>query len=185
MELHLNGCIVRSWRLTDAPDLAREADDRSIWINVRDRMPSPYAQSDAIAFISSCTQADPETNFAIVVDGAVAGSIGLTPGHDIYRRSAEIGYWLGARWRGRGIATIALQGVSQWAFENFDLVRLHAAVFTWNPASARVLEKAGFARESTARCAAFKNGEIVDEWVYVLLNDAAVARERSVPPNAD
>lgn len=177
MELHLDGCLVRSWRLTDAPALAREADDRSIWINVRDRMPSPYSQRDAIAFISSSTAADPETNFAIIVDGEVAGSIGLTPGHDIYRRSAEIGYWLGARWRGRGLATVALRGVSRWAFENLDLVRLHAAVFTWNPASARVLEKAGFSRESTARCAAFKDGEIVDEWIYVLLHDEASARE--------
>lgn len=172
MELVLERCTVRSWRLEDAAALAREADDRSVWINLRDRMPSPYTLRDAVAFINMSAGADPETNFAITVDGEVAGSIGITPGSDIYRLSAEIGYWLGARFRGRGVASDALRGVSTWAFEKFGLVRLHAAVFTWNPASARVLEHAGYTLESTARSAAVKNATIVDEWIYAMVRDA-------------
>jgi [ribosomal protein S5]-alanine N-acetyltransferase len=172
MELLLERCTIRSWRLTDAEELAHAADDRSIWINVRDGMPSPYSLADAISFISSSSGADPETSFAIVVDGRVAGSIGLTPGQDIYRLTAEIGYWIAKDSRGKGIGAEALRGLTRWAFENLPVVRLHAAVFTWNPASARVLERAGYALESTARQAAIKNGEIVDEWIYVRLRDA-------------
>ena len=171
MELILNRCTIRSWRLTDAEELASIADDRSIWINVRDRMPSPYTLADAISFLSTSSSADPETNFAIVVDGHVAGSIGLTPGQDIYRLTAEIGYWIGKEWRGKGIGAEALRGLTMWAFENLPVVRLHAAVFTWNPASARVLENAGYSLESTARKAAIKHGEIVDEWIYVRLRE--------------
>ncbi|MEO7965590.1 MAG: GNAT family protein [Gemmatimonadaceae bacterium] len=171
MELSLERCVIRSWRLTDAPDLAREADDRTIWINVRDRMPSPYTLAHAVAYVSSASAADPECNFAITVDGRVAGSIGLTYGTDIYRLTAEVGYWLGAEWRGRGIASDALSSLAEWVFATTPIVRLHASVFIWNPASARVLEKARFRLESTARKAAIKNGEIVDEWVYVRLRD--------------
>ena len=82
-------------------------------------------------------------NFAIVVSGEAIGGIGLRLGTDIFRRSAEIGYWLGEPFWGRGIATEAVGAVSQYAFESFDLCRLEAGVFEWNPASMRVLEKAG------------------------------------------
>lgn len=171
MQLDLAHCSVRSWRDTDVAALARAADDRSIWINLRDRFPHPYTQSDAVDFVERCATADPQVNFAIAVDDVVVGSVGLILGDDIYRLSAEVGYWLAADARGKGIASEALRGFSDWAFERFGLVRLHAAVFTWNPASARVLEKAGFERESTARCAAIKDGRVVDEWVYAKVRE--------------
>jgi RimJ/RimL family protein N-acetyltransferase len=171
MELPLSSCTVRSWRSSDAPDLAHAANDRSIWVNVRDRFPHPYALADAERFITLSAGTEPESSFAIDVGGRVVGAIGLILGEDIYRVSAEVGYWMAADWRGRGIAAEALRGLSAWAFPRFALVRLHAAVFTWNHASARVLEKAGFALESTARCAALKDGRIVDEWIYVRLRD--------------
>lgn len=171
MELPLRRCTIRSWRPGDAGELASAANDRSIWINLRDRFPFPYTVADADTFIASASAALPETNFAITVDGHVAGAMGLVIGDDIYRASAEVGYWLGAAWRGRGIGTEALQGFSAWAFDSLPLVRLHAAVFVWNPPSARILEKAGFTRESTARQAAIKDGMIVDEWIYVRLRE--------------
>ena len=105
MELTLDRCTVRSWRPTDAAALARVANDRSIWVNVRDRFPHPYSEADADAFITLSTQQSPERNFAIAVDGQPVGAIGLTLGEDIYRHTAEVGYWLGADWRGQGIGT--------------------------------------------------------------------------------
>lgn len=169
MEITLDRCTIRTFRASDAPGLARVANDRSIWRNLRDRFPHPYALAHAEAFIEYALAPKKEHAFAICVGDEVAGAISIVLGEDIYRRSAEIGYWLGAEWRGKGIASEAVRALAQWALETFDLVRLHAAVFAWNPASARVLEKAGFTLECLARKAAFKDGEVVDEFVYVLM----------------
>lgn len=166
MLLRLERLTVRSWRPGDAAHLAPLANNRAIWRNLRDRFPHPYSVADADAFIATCLAREPETNFAITLDDAAIGSIGLIPGEDIYRKSAEFGYWLGEPYWGRGYATEAIRGVSDWALAQFDLARLYALVFTWNTASARALEKAGFVRESTARNAAFKEGKLADEWVY-------------------
>ena len=171
MELPLDRCTVRSWRPSDVTRLAREANDRSIWLNVRDRFPHPYSLADAEAFVERCAEESPECNFAITVDDQPVGAIGLILGEDIYRRTAEIGYWLGADWRGQGIGTDALEGVSDWAFTHFQLQRIFARVFTSNPASARILEKACFTLESTARRVAIKDGRVIDEWIYVRLRD--------------
>lgn len=169
MELQLPRLLVRSWRVDDAERIAPLANNRAIWRNLRDRFPHPYTTADAQAFIATCLARDPETNFAITVDGVPIGSIGLSIGEDIYRKSAEFGYWLGEPHWGRGYASEAIRGVSDWALPRFDLERLYAMVFTWNPASARALEKGGFVLESLARRAAIKDGTISDEWVYTKL----------------
>ena len=87
----------------------------------------------------------------------------------MYRRSAEIGYWLAEPFWGQGIATRAVRALSDWAFASFDLVRIFAAVFETNPASARVLEKAGFALEGRLRQSITKNGRTFDELLYARL----------------
>jgi len=162
----LDRLTIRDWRVDDAPSIASLANNRAIWLNLRDRFPHPYTLADAEAFIAMAMAEHPARNFAICLGDAAIGSIGIIPGTDIYRRSAEIGYWLGEPYWGRGYATEAISGFSDWAFEAFDLVRLFAMVFTYNGASGRALERAGFVREATSRCAAVKNGQIHDEWVY-------------------
>jgi len=162
----LDRLTIRDWRVDDAPSIAPLANNRAIWLNLRDRFPHPYTLADAEAFIAMAMAEHPARNFAICLGDAAIGSIGIIPGTDIYRRSAEIGYWLGEPYWGRGYATEAISGFSDWAFEAFDLVRLFAMVFTYNGASGRALEKAGFVREATSRCAAVKNGRIHDEWVF-------------------
>jgi len=93
------------------------------------------------------------------------------PGVDIYRRSAEIGYWLGEPFWGRGIATEALSALTAYVFTNFDIVRLWAGVFEWNIASSRVLEKAGYQREARFRLAATKGGKTIDEFIYAIIRE--------------
>jgi RimJ/RimL family protein N-acetyltransferase len=166
MELRLTRLTIRSWRPDDAPVIAPLANNYAIWRNLRDRFPHPYAVEDAEAFIARTLERDPQTNYAIAFDDGAIGSIGILPGEDIYRRSAEFGYWLGEPYWGRGYATEAITAFSSWALEHFDLARLYALVFTWNEASARVLEKSGFVREGLSRNAAVKEGRLVDEWVY-------------------
>ncbi len=169
VELTLTRLTLRDWRDDDATIIAPLANNRSIWINVRDRFPHPYTLADAVAFIAKSQAEDPRRNFAICIEDRPIGSIGIIPGTDISRKSAEVGYWLGEPFWGRGYATEAIRGFSDWAFGHYDLVRLFATVFTYNVGSARALEKAGYVREATSRCASIKEGKIYDEWLYAMV----------------
>lgn len=173
MRRALQTCIVREFRPSDAAALARHANDRDVWINLRDRFPFPYRRADADTYIRAVRAFEPQTSFALEVDGEAAGGIGIEVRPDVYRRSAEIGYWLGRAYWGRGIATEAVREVSAWAFENFDLCRLFAEVFAWNPASMRVLEKAGYTREACLRRSVTKDGRTIDAYLYALIRESA------------
>lgn len=167
---------IRSWRPDDAADLAREANDRRIWLNLRDAFPHPYGIEDARRFLAKAIALDPPTYFAIEVDGRVAGSIGYTLHTDVERVGAEVGYWVGVAHWGRGIATAAVRAVTRQAFAAHpELRRLYAMPYAWNPASARVLEKAGYTLEGTLRENAIKDGKIVDQWMYAILRSECEA----------
>jgi ribosomal-protein-alanine N-acetyltransferase len=163
------GSLVRSWRRTDAAPLARHANDRRIWRNLRDAFPHPYTLADAREWIAGAREAKPETNFAIVADGEAAGAIGFVLRTDVERVSAEIGYWVGAAHWNRGLATGALRAVTRLAIEQHALTRVYALPFAWNPSSCRVLEKAGFVREGRLRRAAIKDGVVVDQLLYAFV----------------
>jgi [ribosomal protein S5]-alanine N-acetyltransferase len=171
VELDLGPCTLRSWRSGDEDSLVRHANDRDIWINLRDRFPHPYTRDDARAWLRLAAVSTPETNFAVVVAGEAVGGIGITLQDDVSRRSAEIGYWLGRAYWGRGIATAAVRALTDWAFAHFDLCRLYAGVFEWNPASARVLEKAGYVLEGRLRRSVTKDGRTIDQLLHALVRD--------------
>lgn len=162
-------CRVRSWTAADAPAIVPHANDRNVSSMLRDRFPHPYALRDAEAFLARALATRPETDFAIEVGGEVAGGIGFIPGTDIERVSAEVGYWLGVAFWGRGVVTAALRAASAWAFDAYDLRRVFAVPFADNRASCRVLEKAGFAREGFLRSAVVKDGRVHDLALYALL----------------
>src|SRR5579862_5708430 len=123
MQLTLTRCEVRSWRATDADALARYANNRNIWINLRDAFPHPYSKRDAHEFLKSITTRAAETLFAIAVEGEAVGGIGFVLHPDVERVSAEIGYWLAEPFWGRGIATDALAAVTAHAIEAHGLTR--------------------------------------------------------------
>jgi RimJ/RimL family protein N-acetyltransferase len=148
----------------------RYANNRNVSRNLRDRFPYPYTAADATAWIAFNTGLPPPTqHFAIVVDGAAVGGISVEPHAGERRRSAEVGYWLGEPFWGRGIATEALRAITEYAFKTFDVCRLEAGVYGWNPASARVLEKAGYTLEGRATHAIIKDGQMTDRLLYALL----------------
>ena len=163
--------MLRPWRPEDAPSIARHADDPQVAANLRDVFPCPYQLSDAEEFIRLCRAAEPEQAIfrAIVVDGQAVGSVALTRGTDVCRRSAELGYWLGRAFWGRGIMTKAVEEMCQTGFEAWDIVRIYAEPFAHNAGSRRVLEKAGFALEGVMRCGIWKNGRLRDYCMYALL----------------
>jgi RimJ/RimL family protein N-acetyltransferase len=170
MRLVAGDAIVRPWNLSDAKALAAAANDRRISINLRDVFPFPYSVADAKGFIGMAMAMSPQTYFAIEVDGHAAGGIGYTLQGDVSRIAAEVGYWLGVAYWGHGIMTAAVRAVSEHAFATHaDLRRLYAVPFAGNPASARVLEKAGYTREGTMRDSVIKDGRILDSWLYARL----------------
>ena len=109
--------------------------------------------------------------FAIDIDGEVVGSIGLFPQTDIHQKSAELGYWLAEPFWGNGIVPQAIGEIVEYGFKTFDIVRIYARPFSTNRASQRVLEKAGFTCEARHKKALYKNGEFMDELVYVTFKD--------------
>lgn len=173
MELQCGVCLVRTWRESDAAGIARHANDRDIWLHLRDRFPHPYRLADAVAYIRSVAPQTPPTSFVIVAADEPAGGISLRPGEDIERCSAEIGYWLGRAYWGRGMATAAVRAVTEYAFTSLDLLRVFAVPFTDNAASLRVLEKAGYVREGLLRSSAIKAGQVRDQYLYAAVRPAA------------
>lgn len=171
MILDLGTCSLRTPRSTDAASLARYANNRNVSRNLRDAFPFPYRIEDAHLFIAKFTS--PEHKglvLCIDIGGEAVGAVGAHPLDDVYRRSAEIGYWLGQPFWGRGLASVAVRALSEQAFACMpDVVRLQASVFGWNPASARVLEKAGYEREGVLRQSVFKDGVLADAFMYALL----------------
>ena len=171
MRVELGSCVVRDWRASDAEALARHANSRAVWRNLRDAFPHPYSVADAELFLGVVRGLEPCTFFAVEVDGEAAGGIGYTLHSDVERLSAEIGYWLGEAYWGRGIATEAVRAVTAHAFREHGLRRLFAVPFAWNGASARVLEKAGYTLEGRMRQSAVKDGEVVDQLLYAAVRD--------------
>jgi ribosomal-protein-alanine N-acetyltransferase len=162
----LSKCLLREWRRGDEPSLVRHANNRNVWINLRDVFPFPYTLSDARGWVRLATTNGFNLVFAIDVDDFAVGAIGLHPGDDIHRHSVEIGYWLGEEYWNRGIVTEAVMAVTDYAFAALAMGRVHAEVFHWNTASMRVLEKAGFAREGVLKKSAYKDRQWVDEVVF-------------------
>jgi RimJ/RimL family protein N-acetyltransferase len=170
MELRAGAVVVRPWAEGDAEGVAAQADDRDIWLGLRDLFPHPYRLEDARRFVAFAMRQTPPTWFAILVDGRVAGAIGYNGRTDVERIGAEVGYWLGREFWGRGIATTALRLVVRHAFAaDPELRRLFAVPFATNVASARVLEKAGFTREGRLRQSAIKDGRVLDQWMYSIV----------------
>ena len=107
----------------------------------------------------------------IEIDGKAVGAIGLHPGQDVHRRTAELGYWLAEPYWGHGIATAAVRAFVAYGFETFPLDRIYASAYANNPASVRVLEKAGFQFEGRMRKNVIKDGVVLDSLLYAIVRD--------------
>ena len=160
---------MRSFEARDADSIATHANNRKIWLNLRDRFPYPYSRRDAVAFLDFTRRESPECSFAIAVDGEAVGAIGFVQQPDVERVSAEIGYWIGEPFWGRGIVSEALAATTRYAISMHGLTRVFALPFAHNLGSCRVLEKAGYQLECRRRRSAIKDGEILDQLQYAYI----------------
>ncbi|MBS4058360.1 MAG: GNAT family N-acetyltransferase [Bacteroidales bacterium] len=162
---------MRPLQMEDDNHIMLIANDYDVACFLRDSFPFPYSLDHAREFITATAGSDTSHVYGIMIDGSLTGVIGLILQEDVYRYSAELGYWVGKKYWGRGIATAAVEGVTEDAFENKGIKRVFASVFAPNIASARVLEKAGFTHEGTRKKAAYKNGVFEDELLYARLGN--------------
>lgn len=155
-----DGIRLRSWRAGDLDALVRHADDARIAPGLSDRFPYPYTRADGEAFLSGAVIDLADPVFAIEIDGEACGGIGARPFSGERSVGAEFGYWLGSEHWGGGRMTQVVATFAPWVMEALALERLQATVLDFNQASARVLEKNGFAEEGVMRSAVRKHGRI-------------------------
>ena len=160
--------LLRKWRLTDAENLALLANNPNIAKNLRDSFPNPYTVEHAKQFITMALSKEPQTIFAIEYGGNLVGGIGLHPQNDIYRTNAELGYWIGENFWGKGIVTKAIKKILPIGFSLPNIERIFAVPFGSNIGSQRVLEKTGFTLEAKLSKTLIKNGVFEDELIYAI-----------------
>ena len=158
--------ILRPWHINDAEHLSRIANNANIAKFMMNQFPHPYTVENAKAFIHMATMNTPANILAIDLNGKAIGGIGIHLQQDIYCKNAELGYWLGEEFWGKGYITHAVQQMLDYAFKNFDIVRIFAKPFGTNIGSQKVLEKAGFTLEATLYKTIFKNNVFEDELIY-------------------
>lgn len=166
MKITCGQCELRPLVATDAEHIAQHANDYDVWRNLRDRFPHPYSLADAEAYIANAASRPMQTSFGIVVNGEAIGNISLMLGDDIARQSAEVGYWIGKPFWGRGIAVEALTAITRFAFDELALARVFAVPFATTTRSTRVLEKSGYLLEGVMRHSAVKEGVLLDQFLY-------------------
>lgn len=166
-------CRIRKWELSDAKDLAAALSNKKVQDNLRDGLPYPYTEQDGEDYISAMLSADENDIFAFAVtaDGKVVGSIGAFRGVNVHSKTAELGYYIGEEYWGKGTMTEAVKQICEYVFSRTDIIRIYAEPFAYNIGSCRVLEKAGFSYEGTLRRNAVKNGRALDMKMYSRLRN--------------
>ncbi len=175
-------CLLRALVPADAASMREHADDADVARNLFDGFPRPYLQAHAEAW---CRHEANSGTFGhvwgIVVDGAVIGCIGLVPQAGWLRCNAEAGYWIGAAYRRRGIASDALRQVADWAFAAMpELTRITATIFVGNDASQGVASRCGFVREGLLRQSAIKDGEVIDRVLWAAYRPTGAPRPANI-----
>ena len=157
-------------------------DARSLYEHARDKeisrytfVPHPYTVEDALRFIRHSrkqARAGKEYHFGIALNatGQIVGMVGMEHISQQHQR-AEVGYWLGKSFWGRGYASEALRLMLKFAFEHLKLNRITAGVMHPNTASARMLKRVGFTCEGRFRRSFLQYGQWMDELRFGILKE--------------
>lgn len=153
---------LRDYTSTDVERLVELANNENVSRYLAYTFPYPYTKPDAEWWISTGVSVNHAVTKAIEFEGEFVGSVGLTPQTAWKAHSAEIGYWVGEAYWGKGIATEALRMMSDIALSSLKYRKLFAPVFAPNQASMRVLEKCGFSLEGVLKREVVKGGQFFD-----------------------
>jgi [ribosomal protein S5]-alanine N-acetyltransferase len=162
-----NNISIVYWNSTDINDLQKIANNYNIKKNMSDIFPNPFTVQDAKTYL---LDAKHNNSYAIKsIDNKLLGEIELSLEKDDKTHVGTLKYWIGELYWGKGYATEAVKLFTPYCFEKFGVERIQAKIYTWNEASVRVVEKAGFEFEALLKKNTRKNGEYVDELMYVKL----------------
>jgi [ribosomal protein S5]-alanine N-acetyltransferase len=164
--------ILRDWNENDLHNLVKYGNNFNVAKFMADAFPHPYTLEAGNAFIKMANSQSPPHIRAIEIEGEVVGGIGIHQQQDIYRKNAELGYWLAEPYWGKGIITNAIKQMVGYGFSNFAVDRIFARPFHTNKGSQKALEKAGFKLEARLNKTIFKNGEYLDELIYAIRREA-------------
>lgn len=168
MILKSGNILLRHFTDKDAKPMAILANNEKIGRNLRDGFPYPYTLKDANNFVKRFKHHP--TFFAIEYIGDYAGNISLSPLENVYRNTAEIGYFLGEPYWNKGIMTTAVNLITDYGFKVCNFARIHTGVYSYNTASQKVLTKCGYTLEAVFRKNVFKNGQLHDEVRFAKIN---------------
>lgn len=168
IELNLTSCRLRPWRIEDAASLAKHANNINVSSNLRDAFPYPYTLDNAVSWIESMLRQDQPLVSAVEIGGEAVGGVGVIPLNDVYRKTAEIGYWLSEQHWNKGVMSEVIPALTGFIFSQSDIIRVQARIFESNPASMRVLEKSSFRLEAVHKKAVIKHDRIMDEYMWVI-----------------
>jgi RimJ/RimL family protein N-acetyltransferase len=166
LELGMPGWVLRAWRETDAPALARHANNINVWRWMSDGFPHPYTLENAEYWVTRGQIDFGGDNWAIAWDDEAVGGCGIAAQAGPLRCNAEVGWWLAEEHWGRGIATRVAAVLVERAFANPEITRVFAPVHAGNSRSMRVAEKNGFQLEGMQPRSAIKDGRVIDRWVF-------------------
>ncbi len=162
-----NRFILRPFQKGDEQSLVKNINNKKIY-EATLRIPYPYKLKDANKFISKCLKETLKNKpksltFAIEINQQVCGGISFD---HIEKHQAELGYWLGENYWGKGVITEAAKLLTEFGFKKLGLARIYAYVYPSNKASMRVLQKNGFTREGFLRKNVIKKGRLLDSYLF-------------------
>lgn len=154
----------------DAHSTAQHANNPNISQYMSLTFPHPYTISAAEIWIGMNVVKTRQDNFVICEKSSpehVIGGIGLKPGADVMAHTAEVGYWIGESFWGKGYITEALEAVTNWVFmeryaDDVKTTRLWGGVYGVNGASMRCFEKCGYSKEGVLKGHCEKDGKVYD-----------------------
>ncbi len=159
-------CKLRPWTIEDLDRVTGMSAGKQITDFMSDGFPD--SRDKWKAFLEKVIGNKAILYYAIEVNGSAVGGIGISPQKEEMNNSAELGYWLAEEYWGKGIMSKAVREIVEQAFKKFDINRILAKPYSSNPASHRVLEKAGFKLESRLEKAIIRNGELLDQLLYAV-----------------
>ena len=162
---------LRDYKIEIAEQFAEYRNNPIIFGNGYDKIPNPYKLKDAKEFITLQLNKKLPQRKLIYWKGQFVGEIGIEIKEDVFRLSAEMGYFIGEPFWGKGIATKGIKLMTDYVFNNFNIIRIEAGVFDFNKPSMKVLEKNDFYLECIKRNAVIKDGKIIDDYIWVKLKE--------------
>jgi ribosomal-protein-alanine N-acetyltransferase len=160
---------LRKWNLSDVESFFQYVNNPKIFLNMTDSFPHTMAEVKKVIEVFSNPNEKSQCCRAIDSNGEAVGCVAIFLKDDVYCKSAEIAYWLGEPFWGKGIMSRAVQQLCETAFEQYHLARISAEPFAYNIGSRKVLEHAGFILEGIKKKSVYKNGEFFNSCMYALI----------------